>query len=554
MNQARIEYETIQIGAAPLVSVLLQKLGVVEAIDSALSAQPEIGATYGRLLQVIIVNRLSLSPQPIYRIGEWSARHGIDHLFDLDAAWLDDNRLGAGLEAIAGHQVEIWVSILNRALSCFPLPLQDIHGDTTSVYFEGAFDTDQSEASAREAEAAARIPRLRLGYNKDGQRDKKQMVLSLLNVGRVPIWYAPWDGNQSDDGVCWADFKELGKHVLLPENSLLIGDTKVCRRQTMLECCQAARRFLAPHPWTPTARETWLATHARLQAGEIAWRPLDYLSQNEARKAPHKRTEHCVCEVSHALEDKEQGKTYNLRWLFIHSSNSAKAAEEQRQKALEKGTQALERLSGLLGKYQYRTREFILKRIKDELGRTKTSDYFKYTLTGTEGGRDWSLSWERDVAAIQQAASFDGVFLLCTNAPEKELSANDAHRKYKEQIGVEQTIDFIKSPVQIRPMWLHSQTRIAGLTLLIMIAVLIAMLLEFEVRRLLNEQKAKIEGLRPEGRKDPAPTAKSLLRAFSDYSLVIVKQADGTKEIHYPKFRPVPQQIWDLLDLPPLPG
>jgi len=87
-----------------------------------------------------------------------------------------------------------------------------------------------------------------------------------------------------------------------------------------------------------------------------------------------------------------------------------------------------------------------------------------------------------------------------------------------------------------------------------MIAVLIAMLLEFEVRRLLKEENKKIEGLRPEGRNDPSPTAKSLLRAFSDYSLVVVKHADGTQETYYPKFKPVPQQIWDLLGLPPLPG
>ncbi|MGH9840535.1 MAG: DUF4277 domain-containing protein [Blastocatellia bacterium] len=78
----------------------LKELGVVNAIDSVLSAQPEINATYGHLLQVIIVNRLSLDPQPLYRIGEWAAQHGIDHLFDLEAAWLDDDWLGAGLEAI----------------------------------------------------------------------------------------------------------------------------------------------------------------------------------------------------------------------------------------------------------------------------------------------------------------------------------------------------------------------------------------------------------------------------------------------------------------------
>lgn len=70
MSQTKVEYETVQIGGALLVRGLLKELGVVNAIDSALSAQPEINATYGPLLQAIIVNRLSLDPQPLYRIGE----------------------------------------------------------------------------------------------------------------------------------------------------------------------------------------------------------------------------------------------------------------------------------------------------------------------------------------------------------------------------------------------------------------------------------------------------------------------------------------------------
>lgn len=40
-----------------------------------------------------------------------------------------------------------------------------------------------------------------------------------------------------------------------------------------------------------------------------------------------------------------------------------------------------------------------------------------------------------------------------------------------------------KSPIQIRSMWLHPPQRLAGLTLLIMIAVLVAALLEQQVRR-----------------------------------------------------------------------
>jgi transposase len=395
---------------------------------------------------------------------------------------------------------------------------------------------------------------LRLGYNKDGQPDKKQMVLSLLCSERIPVWFRPWDGNRSDDGVCLNDLKELRQHVLLPEQVLLIGDRKTCQQATMLECCRNQQRWLAPHPWTPAAKKIWRATWAQLEAGTLAWQKLDYLSQNDARKAAAQQPRLRVCEVGYTLYDKQRQTSYRLRWLFVHASRLAEMAERQRQRALQAGQAALLRIKGLLGKYQYRTRAYITRRLEAELQRAKARSYFRYRLSGTDEAGDWQLHWERDETALAEAASFDGVVLLCTNVPAAELTPSAAWRKHKEQIVVEQTIDFIKSPLQLRPTWLHLPRRIAGLTLLVMIAVLLASLLEFEVRRLLRQQQQAIKGLRPEGRRTAAPTAKSLLRAFSDYTLVVVKHADGTEVVHYPKFKHAPQQIWDLLGLPPLPG
>jgi hypothetical protein len=134
------EYETVQIGAALLARALFKELGIASAIDQAITSQPEIGATYGHLLQAVILNRLTFDPQPLYRMSEWAAQHGIDDLLGIDAAWLDDDRLGAGLDAIATHQIEIWVAILKLARQRFKLPLEELHGDTTSIYFEGEFD------------------------------------------------------------------------------------------------------------------------------------------------------------------------------------------------------------------------------------------------------------------------------------------------------------------------------------------------------------------------------------------------------------------------------
>ena len=100
-------------------------------------------------------------------------------------------------------------------------------------------------------------------------------------------------------------------------------------------------------------------------------------------------------------------------------------------------------------------------------------------MKGTKENQDWHLHWVTNQGVLNQAQKRDGIVLLCTNVPAERLSNAEVMKKYKEQINVEQTFDFIKSPVQIRPMWLHSPKRLAGLTLLIMIAVLLAGLVEY---------------------------------------------------------------------------
>jgi len=102
-------------------------------------------------------------------------------------------------------------------------------------------------------------------------------------------------------------------------------------------------------------------------------------------------------------------------------------------------------------------------------------------------------------------------------------------------------------------MWLHKPQRLASLTLLIMIAVLIAGLIEHEVRRWIAQTGCLVKGLMPEGRDNPYPTARKLLRVFADYTLVSVHCGAEPAVLHYPKLRPVQQQIWDILKLPPLP-
>jgi len=338
------DYRTVPIGAALLVKGILNRLRVVQAIDRALKYQPEIAASYGKLAQAVIINRMSLDPQPLYLLPEWVAEHGIDSLLGIQADWLDDDRLGAMLEGLADHQVEIWSAIIGEAVQGFQIELEWLHSDTTSVYFEGAYEDEQGEPKREE-----NGPVLVKGYNKDGRPQNVQFVLSLVTRKRLPVWYRPWNGNQSDDGVYLADMSALRKLGWVPANVVLIGDRKLCNQETMRAFCRTGQFFLAAHPWTDTAKAMWLRTWGELQAGKREWSAAEYVSRNEAHKPVEKRTQYRVCEVEQALLDEPEHSTYRLRWVFSWSSRKAEQDAKQRQKALEAGEQALQRIARCWG-------------------------------------------------------------------------------------------------------------------------------------------------------------------------------------------------------------
>jgi hypothetical protein len=174
-----VEYQTMVVGAAPLVKGLLERLGVAQAIDDALSYQPDIPTTYGSLAQVIILNRMTFQPRPLYGSADWAVQHGIDRLFDIQAAWLDEERLGALRVGLAKHQGTLWTTLLTTAVQRCQLDLEGLHADTTSVDFEGAYEADGLPTGG-----GARIPRLGEGYNKDGQSG---MAISALMRSMWPL-------------------------------------------------------------------------------------------------------------------------------------------------------------------------------------------------------------------------------------------------------------------------------------------------------------------------------------------------------------------------------
>ena len=201
---------------------------------------------------------------------------------------------------------------------------------------------------------------------------------------------------------------------LLPENVVLIGDRKLCNQEAMMAFCRTKQCFLAAHPWTATAKATWEETWQALQQGEQAWTPVAYVTRNEAHKPVEQRTQYRVCEVAHPLVDADNDKVYPLRWVFSWSSSKAELDARPRNKALLAGEQALQRIQGLLGKYDYKSRKVIESRLEQALRKAQAGRYFTFTLHGTDENQAWALRWARCPTVVSQA---NALMASCCSAP-----------------------------------------------------------------------------------------------------------------------------------------
>jgi transposase len=192
----------------------------------------------------------------------------------------------------------------------------------------------------------------------------------------------------------------------------------------------------------------------------------------------------------------------------IWSSEEARSVAEARERALVKAETDLARIHRGLGGQHYKTREQVQARVNRIIG---PNLHGLLTVTIDEHGAKPTLAWQRDQAGIAAAAQRDGIYALATNLPGR-ISASSVLGLYKDQHLVELAHRANKSVLNVRPIFLHNDDRIAALVSIVGLALLIYGLIETDLRQALGPDR-HLTGLLPEGR--PArPTGRNILAAF----------------------------------------
>jgi hypothetical protein len=151
-------------------------------------------------------------------------------------------------------------------------------------------------------------------------------------------------------------------------------------------------------------------------------------------------------------------------------------------------------------------------------------------LSGTD--RQLALTFRIDRAALAEAQALDGKYLLGTNAAH--LSASQALRYFKAQDGIEKRNADLKGPLQVQPLYLHSDQRIESLVFITLLALLVRALLELRCRQ---------SGLRH--------SANQVLHAFAPLYATDQAFVDGSRLTQLGTVSPFQQRVLDGLHFPP---
>ena len=390
----------------------------------------------------------------------------------------------------------------------YHLPLDWLHYDITSTYFEGAYN--ESEL-------------IKFGYSRDQRPDSKQVNIGLTTLRHgLPLAFRVLVGNTADATTPRQNMEAVRK--LLAEtqtqNLTVVHDRGMATAETLLWYAQQQQRFISP----VTAANDLQAVIDAVPASELLDEPLAYQPQRAGDVGP---PSYYGIWREHTLTS--TGQSARLRLLVVRSVGKARLDAEKRQTLLARLRQRLAEIQGQLNQRKYKRQAYTLEQLHLAQRGNAAQDLLDIRLEGEDGAL--VLTFQVNAEKLALAEQRDGRYPILTNC--WDLSAADVLRHFKEQDQIEKRFWVLKGPLQLHPLWLHKDERLVGLVLVLMIALLIYCLLEYLARQAQRQL-----------------TGKAVLEAFAAYTVVRLRFSDGSQLWTYPELTTLQADLIAALDLP----
>jgi transposase len=555
-----LELRSYDVGALPLLTRIFERTQLKRILQEHLPKDdPRTELPTVAALMVLFANLL-LAREPVYGVGEWAALFPPDllGLRPKDLPRLHDDRFGRCLDRMfEGVGPTLILAVVRQVIQEFQVSLDELHNDSTTVSFYGAYDDAAEESEQRGRPTHA----ITWGHSKARRPDLKQLlyILTVTSDGNIPVHFSSASGNTVDDRT------HIGTWDLLYEliggaDFLYVADCKLASRENLAYIATRGGRFVTV---LPRGRAEDVAFRQRLRAAPAAvtWTLLSALADDQGNHVD----ELSVCEDDHIHSE-------GYRLLWYHSTRKAEQDAAGRARSIQRATAALSDLRGRLQGPRTRFREraqveqavaevlaeaeaasWLLVQIEEQeeatfrqATRGRPSEHTKY-LRQTRSR--YTLTWKLNLEALSEAEREDGVFPLLTN--DRKLSATEVLRAYKRQPLLEKRFSQFKTDFAVAPVFLKNVSRIQGLLAAYFFALLVQTLLEREWRQAMARAGEKSLPLYPEGRSCSRPTTHRLIEVFSSIQRHEVRIGAGEPQVMVTQLTKTQRTIIRLLGLDP---
>ena len=545
------------VGALPLIHGIVERLRLREHLEAVLPAEDGRVVVPAATGLLVLLKNVLLSREPLYGVGDWGVRQAGD-LLGVTAKQIEafnDDRMGRCLDRLFDADcASVALRVVGAAVREFQVSLDELHNDSTTVTFHGAYADAQQEQTVR----GRRAPAITWGHNKDHRPDLKQVlyILTVTEDGAVPVQFRVESGNTTDDQTHQATWDVLCQ-LAGRRDFLYVADSKLATRENMAYLHQRGGRFLTVLPRTRSEDEKF---RQALADGQVAWRHLWDKTDEDGKVFDR----FSVCDVANVSRE-------GYRMIWYHSSLKAELDAMVRGAQLERSFQELAALGQKLRspRTRYRTasrvweavEQILTERDVKHLVQVQVDAHENENYRQTSRGRPTSktkytrqvttrfdLNYTVDQQALEVERRGYGAFPLITNV--LDASERDLLWAYKKQPQIERRFSQMKTEFSVAPMHLHSASRIEAFLCVYFFALLVEALLERELRQAMKAAEMRTLPLYPEGRPCQHPTAPRVFDVFDNVQRHALT-ADGQQAaVMVTELSPLQRAILELLGHP----
>ena len=548
------ELRSENIGALPIVKHFFERIGLTGMLSAYVANDDARLRVDPAVVIAVVVSNIVISHQPLYGIGEWASSYepGLLGLGAGGAKALNDDRIGRMLDRLFdADRASLVTKTVLGVVRCFDIDLSQLHNDSTTVTFSGAYE--DADGYKRGGKAT---PALRHGHNKDFRPDLLQLlyILTISADGAVPIAFRTADGNTPDDVTHIPTWDELVR-VAGRCDFLYVADSKLCCAEAMGHIDSHGGRFVTVIPHgrkEDTFFKNWVQSHAP------RW--------EEAERKPGARLgdPDRVWRTFEAPVPSSDG----YRVIWVHSSAKAARDAASRSARIEAGLAAIEATQARLGspKSRIKTKVAAEEAATAALGATGATRWVSFRVTeSTEvsyhqerRGRPgtstryrkteklrFAITAEIAVENVSFDAVTDGMFPLITN--DSAMTPAEVLGAYRYQPNLERRNHMLKGPQLVAPVYLQHAHRIEALMACHFFAMLTEALIEREIRTAMKAEGLNAIALYPELRNCRSPSAPRILEIFNGVQRHHLVRDGQVIQIFEPELSPLQLKVLDLL-------